>query len=315
MVLDVNGPRLLVRRPRLPGEPGRAGSGGERAEQDEVTGERARPARPADRRSGRTSRRSPGWRPPVIRAVPAADRGIGDLPGQGAAVDHEPARPRPDHPGRARASARRATIYVRVATAEINRLSFVRAMHPTRVELSKLGPSAAALGAASLVLHSQLTPHQNSNPGPDELAGQEVLQPEAALLHDALLGGVVDVHDSEAAAVSPRPIRSCPSTTRRSSPSAGGLRTRGPGTPRCAARSSPAARRPRPSRRRSARPGTPLRSPSRTTATSGASLLIVTRMSRSPLAWIGQPIWVRRQTGVDGDDILAARLRARLTGR
>ncbi|MFC5268222.1 ROK family protein [Kribbella qitaiheensis] len=56
-------------------------------------------------------------------------------------------------------------IYVRVASAEINRLSFVRAMHPTRVELSKLGPSAAALGAASLVLHSQLTPHQTSNRG------------------------------------------------------------------------------------------------------------------------------------------------------
>jgi predicted NBD/HSP70 family sugar kinase len=51
-------------------------------------------------------------------------------------------------------------IYVRTAATEINRLSFVRAMHPTRVELSKLGPSAAALGAASLVLHSQLTPHQ-----------------------------------------------------------------------------------------------------------------------------------------------------------
>ena len=54
-------------------------------------------------------------------------------------------------------------LYVRTATAEINRLSFVRAMHPTRVELSKLGPSAAALGAASLVLHSQLTPHQKSS--------------------------------------------------------------------------------------------------------------------------------------------------------
>ncbi|MET9272236.1 ROK family transcriptional regulator [Kribbella sp. NPDC003557] len=53
-------------------------------------------------------------------------------------------------------------IYARVAAQEINRLSFVRAMHPTRVELSKLGPSAAALGAASLVLHSQLTPHQNA---------------------------------------------------------------------------------------------------------------------------------------------------------
>ncbi|MEV6286396.1 ROK family transcriptional regulator [Kribbella sp. NPDC051770] len=54
-------------------------------------------------------------------------------------------------------------LYVRAATEEINRLSFVRAIHPTRVELSKLGPSAAALGAASLVLHSQLTPHQTSS--------------------------------------------------------------------------------------------------------------------------------------------------------
>jgi predicted NBD/HSP70 family sugar kinase len=53
-------------------------------------------------------------------------------------------------------------IYVRVAAEELRRLSFVRAIHPTRVELSKLGPSAAALGAASLVLHSQLTPHQTS---------------------------------------------------------------------------------------------------------------------------------------------------------
>ncbi len=54
-------------------------------------------------------------------------------------------------------------LYARAATEEINRLSFVRAIHPTRVEVSKLGPSAAALGAASLVLHSQLTPHQTSN--------------------------------------------------------------------------------------------------------------------------------------------------------
>ncbi|TDO47811.1 putative NBD/HSP70 family sugar kinase [Kribbella sp. VKM Ac-2527] len=54
-------------------------------------------------------------------------------------------------------------IYARVASNELGRLSFVRAMHSTRVELSKLGPSAAALGAASLVLHSRLTPHQTSN--------------------------------------------------------------------------------------------------------------------------------------------------------
>lgn len=49
-------------------------------------------------------------------------------------------------------------IYVRRAWQELEQLSFVRAVHPTSVELSKAGASSAALGAASLVLHSRLMP-------------------------------------------------------------------------------------------------------------------------------------------------------------
>jgi predicted NBD/HSP70 family sugar kinase len=54
-------------------------------------------------------------------------------------------------------------IYLRIVSDELKRLSFVRAIHATRVELSKAGPNSAALGAASLVLHSTLTPHQTSS--------------------------------------------------------------------------------------------------------------------------------------------------------
>jgi predicted NBD/HSP70 family sugar kinase len=54
-------------------------------------------------------------------------------------------------------------IYLRIVTDELARLSFVRAVHPTKVGLSKSGPNSAALGAASLVLHRQLTPHQTSS--------------------------------------------------------------------------------------------------------------------------------------------------------
>lgn len=54
-------------------------------------------------------------------------------------------------------------IYLRVVNDELLRLSFVRAVHPTKVGLSKAGTNSAALGAASLVLHSRLTPHQTSN--------------------------------------------------------------------------------------------------------------------------------------------------------
>ena len=54
-------------------------------------------------------------------------------------------------------------IYLRHAQEDLARLSFVRAIHATRVTLSRASDVSAALGAASLVLHSQLTPHQTSS--------------------------------------------------------------------------------------------------------------------------------------------------------
>ena len=54
-------------------------------------------------------------------------------------------------------------IYLRHARDALDRLSFVRAVHPTTVALSRSSDISAALGAASLVLHSRLTPHQTSS--------------------------------------------------------------------------------------------------------------------------------------------------------
>ncbi|WP_198410321.1 ROK family transcriptional regulator [Microlunatus flavus] len=54
-------------------------------------------------------------------------------------------------------------IYLRHAREDLQRLSFVRAVHPTTVTLSRFSDVSAALGAASLVLHSRLTPHQTSS--------------------------------------------------------------------------------------------------------------------------------------------------------
>ncbi len=54
-------------------------------------------------------------------------------------------------------------IYLRRVWQDLERLSFVRAVHPTKVGLSRSSDISAALGAASLVLHSRLTPHQTSS--------------------------------------------------------------------------------------------------------------------------------------------------------
>ena len=54
-------------------------------------------------------------------------------------------------------------IYVRRAWQDLEQLSFVRAVHPTKVGLARSSDLSAALGAASLVLHSRLTPHQTSS--------------------------------------------------------------------------------------------------------------------------------------------------------
>lgn len=66
-----------------------------------------------------------------------------------------------------------ADIYLRSATDQLNRCSFVRAVHPTTITLSKAGQDSAAMGAAALVLHSRLTPHQTSR----ELAAVRLTAP------------------------------------------------------------------------------------------------------------------------------------------
>lgn len=53
-------------------------------------------------------------------------------------------------------------IYLSTARDELDRLAFMRAVHPVDVQMSAVGPEAAALGAASVVLHSRLTPHHAS---------------------------------------------------------------------------------------------------------------------------------------------------------
>lgn len=53
-------------------------------------------------------------------------------------------------------------IYLTSALAELDRYAFSRSVHPTMITLSTAGHDAAALGAAAMVLHSGLTPHQTS---------------------------------------------------------------------------------------------------------------------------------------------------------
>lgn len=47
--------------------------------------------------------------------------------------------------------------------AHLGQLSFMREVHPTTVRIGVGGPDAAALGAASVVLHRQLTPHHSTS--------------------------------------------------------------------------------------------------------------------------------------------------------
>jgi len=61
-------------------------------------------------------------------------------------------------PGFAHAGA----IYLDTARDELNRLAFMRSVHPVDVQMSAVGRDAATLGAASVVLHSHLTPHHAS---------------------------------------------------------------------------------------------------------------------------------------------------------
>ena len=49
-------------------------------------------------------------------------------------------------------------IYADAAADQLRTSTFAREVHTTRISLSTMGADAAALGAASLVLHSHLTP-------------------------------------------------------------------------------------------------------------------------------------------------------------
>lgn len=53
-------------------------------------------------------------------------------------------------------------IYLETVRNDLDRFAFMRSVHPVSVEMSAVGPEAAALGAASVVLHSHLTPHHAS---------------------------------------------------------------------------------------------------------------------------------------------------------
>ena len=49
-------------------------------------------------------------------------------------------------------------IYADAAAEQLRTSTFAREVHTTRISLSTMGVDAASLGAASLVLHSHLTP-------------------------------------------------------------------------------------------------------------------------------------------------------------
>jgi len=92
-------------------------------------------------------------------------------------------------------------IYLRQASQDLEQLPRARDVHATNVSLSKTSDISAALGAASIVLHSRLTPHQtstrfarsagvrataaippSSTKGPGPWPSKDVLEPPAGLL-------------------------------------------------------------------------------------------------------------------------------------
>jgi predicted NBD/HSP70 family sugar kinase len=54
--------------------------------------------------------------------------------------------------------------YRRIIEGRLADTAFIRAVHPITVRLGLAGPDAAALGAASVVLHRELTPHRLATP-------------------------------------------------------------------------------------------------------------------------------------------------------
>lgn len=54
------------------------------------------------------------------------------------------------------------SIYYRIIRNRLDTVSFMRSVHPVHVELSEVGLESAALGAAAVVLQSELTPHRTA---------------------------------------------------------------------------------------------------------------------------------------------------------
>jgi predicted NBD/HSP70 family sugar kinase len=54
--------------------------------------------------------------------------------------------------------------YRRIIEGRLADTAFMREVHPITVRLGSAGPDAAALGAASVVLHRELTPHRLATP-------------------------------------------------------------------------------------------------------------------------------------------------------
>jgi predicted NBD/HSP70 family sugar kinase len=55
------------------------------------------------------------------------------------------------------------SIYYRIIRNQLERLAFMRSVHPVHVELSEVGLESAALGAAVVVLQSNLMPHRKAS--------------------------------------------------------------------------------------------------------------------------------------------------------
>jgi len=67
------------------------------------------------------------------------------------------------------------SIYLPIVQAELDHFFFARATHAVKVQLSKAGTTAAAIGGAAMVLQSELAPLREGMPMPRNLAGAEFL--------------------------------------------------------------------------------------------------------------------------------------------
>jgi predicted NBD/HSP70 family sugar kinase len=54
------------------------------------------------------------------------------------------------------------SLYLRIIRERLDAYAFLRAVHPVHIELSRVGPDAPALGAAAVLLQSELTPRNRA---------------------------------------------------------------------------------------------------------------------------------------------------------